>query len=195
VERLCNGGFVAHNSRRAGGRAANVTDVPEAEVEPVLYHGRFVFGEDYPSSAANAFMLFQLRRPLVWIQIGLPLVLIPVLSTALDKYPWSLQAAFGVDLLIIVANLISWMTKRQNLTNQFKNSAAAGTSRELSMTESTLNLQTDDSSSRTPYRQYESADTNGDFVFLRVRGSSIRSILPRQLFTDESLAFLRSKVL
>jgi hypothetical protein len=169
-----------------------VTNVPEAE--SVLYQGAFVSGEGYARHAANAFMAFQLGRPLVWVQIALPLILIPLLSTALGSHPFSLPIALGVDVVIIVANVISWVTRRRRLIYQLSNSAIAGARRELSMTESTISIQTGDALAQSPYRQFESAETHGDFVFIRVRGSSIRSIVPRELFTEESLAFLRAKI-
>lgn len=165
-----------------------------SEPEAVLYHGDFVAPDGYASRAANSFMAFQLRRPLVWIQIGLPLIFIPVISLAFDKYPYSVPIALGVDVFLVVGNVVSWITRRQNLTNQLTKSAEPGAAREISMTESTISIRTGDAFGQNPYRHFESAETYGDFVFIRVRGSSIRMIVPRELFTDESLAFLRSKV-
>jgi hypothetical protein len=173
--------------------AATVTDVPDAE--PVLFHSIFVADATYPRRAANAFMAFQLRRPTVWIQIVIPLVLIPLLGTALDRYPFSFPIAIGVDVLIVVANALSWYTRRQRLFSQISNSAPIGARREVTMTESSFGLRTDDAESRVPYRQYESAETFGDFVFLRARGSTIRAIFARESFSDEALAFFRSKVM
>jgi hypothetical protein len=172
--------------------AGSVADVPDAE--PVLFHGSFVADATYPRGAANAFMVFQLRRATVWIQIAIPLILIPLLSTALDKYSFSFAIAIGVDVLILGATAISWFMRRQRLERQITNSAPAGATREVSMTESSFGIRTGEAISQVPYRQYESAETFGDFVFLRVRGSSIRVIFSRELFTPESLAFFRSKV-
>jgi hypothetical protein len=170
-----------------------VTGVPDAE--PVLFHSSFVADETYPRRAANAFMAFQLRRPAVWIQIGIPLVLVPLLSTAVDRYAFSFAIAIGVDVLIVIANAISWYTRRQRLFSQIATSAPIGARRQVTMTESSFGFQTGDAVSQVPYRQYESAETFGDFVFLRVRGSTIRAIFSRELFSDEALAFFRSKLM
>jgi len=177
-------GFLEHD--------ANVTAMPE--VQPVLYHESCLIGEGYARHAASAFMVFQLRRPLVWIQIGFPLIVVPLISTSFNKNRFSFSVAVVLDVVILVADVISWVRRRQKLINQLSNSGVAGTKRELSMTESTISIRTGDALGQTPYRHFDSAEAHGDFVFIRVRGSSVRSIVPRELFTDESLAFLRSRI-
>jgi hypothetical protein len=162
--------------------------------EPVLFSSTAVAGEDYSQRAAHAFMLFQLRRPLVWIQIVLPLIVIPVLVIPFEPNPYSAPIAFGVDAFVLIVNAISWYTRRQSLANRLRMTAPPGTTRELAMTESTISVRIGDALSQAPYAYYESAESFRDFVFIRVRGSSIRSIVPRELFTDESLAFLRTKL-
>jgi hypothetical protein len=172
-----------------------VTDVPDVpDDEPIHFRGSFVADESYPRRAANAFMLFQLRRPRVWIQIAIPLVLIPILIIELDQHRFGLPIAIGIDALFLIVTAIGWFRRRQRLGNQIANSAPQGAAREVTMTESSFGMRAGDAVSQVPYRQYESADAFGDFVFLRIRGSSIRAIFSRELFTDESLAFFRSKV-
>ena len=172
-------------------RTASIADV--SDPEPVLYQGSYLADDGYASRSANAFMAFQLRRPSVWIQIGLTLIFTPLLITALDKYPYSFPIALGADVVIVIAVVISWMTRRHNLTNRFSKQSLAGATRELSMTESTISIRSGDSFAQNPYRYFERADTYGDFVLIRLRGSSMRLIVPCQVFTDDSLAFLRSK--
>jgi hypothetical protein len=163
--------------------------------EPILFHRSLVADESYPRRAANAFMLFQFRRPLVWVQLALPLVLISLLGTVLENSSLSVPFAIVFDVLFVGANVISWLVRRRRLTNQFYASTPLGATREVTMTESSIGLRAGDAVSRVPYRQYERADTFGDFVFLRVRGSSARAVFSRELFTDESLAYFRSKTM
>jgi hypothetical protein len=174
------------------GSGASLTHVPGAD--PIFYHARFVVPDGYPRAAADAFMRFQLRRPQVWIQVVLLLVVVPVLVIEIDHSQFNFLIAIGLDVAIIVGTVVSWVTRRQNLIGRLGRTGAPGTTRELSLAGSTVSMRTADSFAESPYRSYESADSFGGFVFLRLRGTSSRSILPRELFTDDSLAFLRSKI-
>jgi hypothetical protein len=64
----------------------------------------------------------------------------------------------------------------------------------LAMTESMITTVTPKATSSLRYEYYDRLNEEGDFVFLKVRGARLRAIVPRQLFSDEALSFLRSKV-
>jgi hypothetical protein len=174
--------------------SAPATSPRRADEEQTLFHTTYTIPEGYAAAAARAFMRFQLTRPAVGIQTVLMLITFLILVLALWRGPYGFWAALAVDVLVLGATILSFTMTRNRLARRLESNAVPGSVYELTLTDSTITIRTPNATSTSNYRTYESATPFVDFVLLRLRGSRIRSILPRQLFTDQSLAFVQSKV-
>jgi hypothetical protein len=174
-----------------------VTDssVPPEVTEPTLFHAKYTLPEGYAPAAADAFMRFQLTRVLVWIQLGLMFVVFPIAILEFSRAQYGLWLAIAVDVIVLVLNIVRWVSARGRLANRLGRTAVAGAEYELTLTESTIAIRNPVSASTSIYRAFESATPFRGIVLLRVRGTNTRNILPGNLFTAESIAFLQSKVL
>ena len=82
--------------------------------EPVLYSGSYVIDDGYAHRAARAFMVFQLRRPYIWLRI-IPLlimvvfIVVPLLGMLFDRFPYSVPIALGICLVIVISHVIDWV--------------------------------------------------------------------------------------
>ena len=65
---------------------------------------------------------------------------------------------------------------------------------EVTLTNSLITTVTPKASSSVHYDYYDAINQQGDFLFMKVRGARIRAIVPRQLYSDEALQFLRSRI-
>lgn len=96
----------------------------------------------------------------------------------------------GFLLIFVILAVVEEGTRRRRIALFAKPGAVYS----LTFAKETIAISTPDSSNAVNYTYYDRIAEQGDFVFLRVRGTRIRSVLPRQLFTPESLAFTRSKI-
>lgn len=158
-----------------------------------LYVGRFVVTAGYPRAAATAFMRFSLSRPLGWIPIAFLLFAdIALILTAIISGQSSAEAVlFTVALAFVV---VTFFVRANSLARRLSVGAAPGSIYELTLTQTTISVRTPTASSSVLYRYYEKADVRGDFVFLKLRGARIRSIVPRQLFTDDWVAWAKAQI-
>lgn len=94
----------------------------------------------------------------------------------------------------VVAIAAGWIQRRRALERQLAFSAPPGGVYQVTLTRSFITIQTPNASSSVRYEHYEQLTELGDFLFLKVRGARIRSIVPRGLFTEDGLNILRARI-
>jgi hypothetical protein len=99
---------------------------------------------------------------------------------------------FGAVIIAVI--VLSYVTRIRSLAKQLSVNARPGAVYELTLTQSLITTVTPNVSSSVLYSYYETVTAQGDFVFLKMRSARMRSILPRQLLSDEALEFLKSKI-
>lgn len=174
--------------------------VTDSQVQPTapdetLFTGRFVVPEGYPKAASGAFARFQFTRPAVWIPLALVVVATALLVVTASLGHYNVGAAPIIFPIVVIVLLASNMLVRSRaLTKQIAVNAQPGGVYQVTMTDSLLTTVTPKASSSVRYDYYDAIDQQGEFLFLKVRGARIRALVPLQLFSDEALAFLRSKI-
>ncbi|HEX4444102.1 MAG TPA: hypothetical protein VHZ81_11065 [Galbitalea sp.] len=166
-----------------------------APAEKPLFTGRFVVPQGYPRAASRAFTQFQFSRPAVWIPLAVFVVVFGLAA-------WDAAArgtsfgGFTILLPILVAAFLAFnmISRSRALERQLTTNARPGSIYEVTLTESIITTRTPMASSSVRYDYYERLNVQGGFLFLKLRGARVRSIVPRGLYSDEALDFLRSRI-
>lgn len=176
---------------------SDVTDTPPPPPPPEapLFVGHYIIPLGYADDAAKAFLKFQIARPAVLLPYAIIVLALVLLAWENSVHASSFSLPFMVFAIVFVTViLLSTALRARGLAKQLSNNAPAGGIYEVQLTDTTLTTLTPVASSTVRYTYYESVREQGNFLFLKVRGSRIRSIVPRALYSDEALAFLKSKL-
>lgn len=167
---------------------------PHPTAEPTIYVGRFEIPPGYAKAAAGAFQRFSLSQPatiVYFVVLGLIICVdILVLTTAhIATSPTSY-----VFLLIVALLVIARVASYRSLARRLERNATPGAFYDVTLTENTITVHGPAASSTVRYDYYEQLDERGDFLFLKMRGARLRSIVPRGLFTDEWVNYLHGRI-
>ena len=169
--------------------------VQPAPPEAPLYVGHFVIPTGYARAAARAFGRFQVTRPAVWIPLiifALAFALVVLASVVSGRASALEPLLFLVFVLAVI--IIGWILRTRALERQLDANAQPGGLYQVTMTQSLFTVQTPNASSSVRYDYYEKLTEQGEFLFLKIRGARIRSIVPRGLFTEDALNLLRGRI-
>lgn len=140
-------------------------------------------------------MLFQLKRPTLWIALAVVVLALGVEVLSITVDPNGGGPIWAVFLTVLIALLaLNMFLRSRALARQLSQNARPGAVYELTLTDSTISLVTPMGSSTVRYEHYQAVNTVGDFVLLRIRGSRMRSIMPRGLYSEDALSFLQSRI-
>lgn len=159
-----------------------------AKSSDLLFARDYVVTDDYAARLGSTFFRFAAWRPARLLPPVLAIAAISVVAAYVGA-PWYLLTFGG-----LVGWVIGLVINRRRISRRMAAIAQPGATYSIGFRERTLLVTTPRATSETDYRQYEELVTRGDFVFLRLRASRIYSLLPAQLFTPESLEWLRAKM-
>lgn len=155
---------------------------------PVRFEGQFHVGPDYARRAARGFFTFSLTRPRSWISLVLLVVGLALITLPSGANAWIVLVA------AVVAAVVTLLIQRSRMLKRFEVIAPTGSEYSIELFDDVLNLSSPLGSSQTLYVAYEAISSRSDLVFLKQRTARIYLVLPVELFTPESLAYLREKI-
>ena len=166
------------------------------ETEPVRFSGQFVTGPQFAGRITAASFLSILLRPSRLVPRVILVALILVASAvAISTSPGA--AVIGPAIFVtayvvffVGVYLIGYQVARRRIAHR----VPVGSVWTIQMRDSTFVLSQPMVRSDLSYDLYKSASRSGRFVVLERRMSSMPTLLPAELFTDESLAYFQSKV-
>ncbi len=155
---------------------------------------------DYVGRLVKSFAAYNYSQPSTLVRIALLLVLGTgvSISASLSEGPGPAYlvptTAVVVFALILIGVLIGFRLNVGRLRKQLAATVPVNSNYAIGFRRDTMMVRGPLSNVEVSYRAYESVATRGDFVFLKNRGARVRTLLPGQLFTPESLAYLREKI-
>jgi hypothetical protein len=165
-----------------------VTDPATTAPEPARFEGQYTIDSNYPSRLANAFFRHVSFKPARWLPSVVLTGALFAVGVWLGSYYWVIGFAGVIGFAMSIPIAIGRTRSR------LEQIAPAGGQYAIAMRDESLTVHAPLGTSQVAYRAYESLGTGGGFVFLRQRASRIYTILPTELFTPESLEFLRAKI-
>lgn len=176
----------------------------KTDTEPLRFEGKYVTDADYPRRLALAFLSFTLSKPRTWLPFGFTLVVAVVIGSEVRGFQstrmqsdWVASFAPFAVLLVVLAFLAlafgMWRTYVRN-RRRFTASIPAGSLLTIGFRDTTIASKGPQGNSEVNYSVYQSVEARGNFVFLRQRGIRLYGALPAEMFSTESLAWLRSKI-
>jgi hypothetical protein len=142
--------------------------------ETPLYSASFTSEAGFPQRMARAFFRFSMTRPRTIVVYVLLLVVITALG-----FVTSSRTPGVIPVLVILVFAITIGLSYRSLITRFRRTSPAGSHYALQLGETMM---------------VATMFTITGFVILKHRNTRLFSIYPAQLFTPESLAFLRSKI-
>ena len=154
----------------------------------LLFPREYVIDAGFADRVGTAFFRFSAWRP---SRILIPVVAIAVVSV--------IAGAIGLPWYILTfGGLVGWMVglflNWRRLRAQLKKSAPAGGMFAIGFRDDAVVLATPRSTTDNDYRAYEELITYRGFVFLRVRATKSYTLLPGELFTPDSLQWMRDRM-
>jgi hypothetical protein len=176
-----------------------VTDPAPKDAEPLRFYRSFTVDSGFPGKLALTsfrYLLFNpaglLRVIVIALALAASAFIVTVRSNGPD-YPLAL-AGYGLAgfvLLIAVVMGIGFLIERR----RFSDRIPPGSEFAVGFRADTILMRSPMDTAEVAFSQYQTVEETGDFVVLRQRASRAINFLPRECFTDESLAFLRSKIM
>lgn len=163
-----------------------VTDT--AGRDSLLFPREFVADPEFARRIGSAFFRFSAWRP---SRILVPVIAIGAVSViaAVLGLPWYILT-FGGAIGWMVGLALNW----RRLRTRLKTSAPAGGMYAIGFRDDGVVLATPRSTTESDYRAYEELIAYSGFVFLRVRATKSYTLLPGELFTAESLQWMRERM-
>jgi hypothetical protein len=132
-------------------------------------------------------------------------LLVPIIALGLEylnptdtsggQPPLYLFIPFWILLVVVVLlQLLGFAIVHGRQRRRFVATIPTGTILAIGFRDETMVNKASQGTSETSYKAYKSLHESGGFVFLRHRGVPLFSSMPAELFTPESLAWLRAKV-
>ena len=158
--------------------------------EPLRFERAYTTEADYPIRFTRAFFGFTFSRPRRWIPVALILVLflIAFVVSDLNASPLIFPSVY-IGLLVLLYGIAYFATVRQ-----MRRRVPVGSVFGIGFRSETFVVSGPQVTSEVAYSLYKSCQRWGRFVVLRQRVSRISSFLPEEIFADESLDFLRSRI-
>jgi hypothetical protein len=171
-----------------------VTDPVPAAAEPLRFEHSFTTGPDYPSKVTRAVFRYLLltRRRLV-----LPIIILVVVALVGVTQSVSGTPSIFVPVFLVVYVVFYVLIYGVGFATTVRRTRAripAGSVFSVGFRSETLAVRSPQVSSEVAYSYYRAAERRGAFVLLRQRATRASSLLPGELFTDESLAYLQSRI-
>jgi hypothetical protein len=173
---------------------------PTSDPAPTRFHGSFTTSDGYVQDLVRTFVAYTYSRPRGFLTLVLAIVIGGLagyeISTTRSHEPAGVNINTVVVTVVVIALALGAgiLLSVRRLRRQFTATIPLNSTYTIWLRDSDLRLRGPLSESTVAYRAYESVETRGDFVLLKNRGSRVRVLLPAQLFTPESLAYLREKV-
>lgn len=176
----------------------------QTSAEPLQFERQYVTDADYPKRLSKAFVSLALSKPRAWMSLALT-VLVAILIVVegatfhgANSDGGLLATDFLIAVILVVLSTLAlafgvWRTYARN-RRRFAASIPTGSLIAIGFRDETVASRGPQGHGEVNYSVYQSVDRRGDFVFLRQRGMRSYGALPAELFTPESLAWLRSKV-
>ncbi len=152
------------------------------------FQREYTVENNYAGRAARAFFRYVAFRFSRWGPAVLLILALFALAFVRGGHWWIYAPVGAFGALVSIPAFILRATLR------IRRIAPDGTTFRLGFTEGALLLHLPSAAQQTPLSAYERVRVGGDFVFMKKRGSNANTILPAELFTEESLAWLRSKI-
>ena len=170
-----------------------MTDPAPITAEPLRYELSFTTGPDYATRFTRAYYRYLFSRPRRFV----PLLLILVIFLLVFGLAAARNLHFGSLLLpgvwlvffVVLYGVLYFVSVRQ-VGRRVPPGSVFG----LGFRSDTMVIRSPQVTSEVAYSLYKSCERRGRFVVLRQRISRVVSLLPAELFTDESFEFLRSKI-
>ena len=153
------------------------------------YGADYTVGSEYPRQGAREFFLAAALKPARLIPPVLIIAAAVALGLAVGGIWW--LVAFGG----VVGFIISIPVAIRRTRKRFEVIVAAGGHFAVKLEGDSLTVTTPLATSQVSYYVYESVSERGSIVLLKQRASRIYTVLPAQLFTPESLDWLRRKII
>jgi hypothetical protein len=171
-----------------------VTDALSAAPEPLRFERSFTTDANYSVKVTRGLFRYLVFRPSRLIAPVIILVIFVLLAIG-NSFAGDPNAATlilpGAYLLLFVLmyGLIYLRTARTMRVR-----IPAGSVFAIGFRDETFLLRSPQVSSEVAYTYYRSAEGRGDFVVLRARATRAASLLPAEIFTDESLAYFQGRI-
>jgi hypothetical protein len=176
------------------GKRRPVTDPIPTALEPFRFERSFMTEPGYASAVTKGLLRYVLlarRRVVTQVIILVVFVVIGIVGSYSGELSWGVLALPGLYLLVYVVTcaLIYLVFGRQMRARIPTDSVFS-----IGFRSNTFTVRSPQVSSEVAYRYYRSAERRGDFVLLRARATGAGSLVPAEILTDESLAFLQAKI-
>jgi hypothetical protein len=171
-----------------------VTDALTTTPEPLRFERSFTTEADYPRKITRGlfrYLLFTPRRLVVPGVILIGFIVIAIANVFSESSTESTYLLPGVFLLfyVLLYALIYFRTART-----MRARIPAGSVFAVGFRNETFLLRSPQVSSEVAYSYYRSAERRGDFVVLKARATRATSLVPAEIFTEESLAYFQTKI-
>ena len=171
-----------------------MTDALSAAPELLRFERSFTTDANYPGKVTRGLFRYLVLRPTRLIAPGIVLIIFVVLAVANGIAGDPSTATLVVPgayvlLFVLLYGLIYLRTARV-----MRMRIPAGSIFAIGFRNETFLLRSPQVSSEVAYTYYRSAVRRGDFIVLRARATRAASLVPAEIFTDESLAYFQARI-